>query len=79
MLGIREFLSNALGNGFEWIAYIALAIGILLIIVAIVSISREHKDPLKFLFSLTLGGFLIWAFLWVVQPLGLFSGQTFSK
>ncbi len=79
MSGIRDFLSSALGNGFEWIAWIALIVGVLLVIVAFVSITGEHKDFTKFIFALALGGLLIWAFLWIVQPLGLFSEQTFSK
>ena len=79
MQGLRDVLSNALGNGFEWIAYIALALGIVLIFVAIFSISGEHKDPMKFFFSLALGVFLVLVFLWVVQPFGLFAEHTFSK
>ncbi|MBN2155267.1 MAG: hypothetical protein JW776_04440 [Candidatus Lokiarchaeota archaeon] len=79
MSGLRDWLASVLGNTMGILTWASLIIGTLLVVVGIANAFGKHKRMDVFLFSTMLGSALIFLFLYLYQPKGLFSGTPFSK
>ena len=78
MSGLREFLSDALGNAIGYLTIGSLVVGIILILLGIVYSTGEERNPRGAVFSFIIGVGLIGLFVWLKFPNGIFF-TTFSK